>query len=117
MARAAKNQSVPDIRITAVALARMREQTARAGKPAIRLSLREAGCSGLEYVMDLADAPADGDYVLAMDGVSVYVDRDSYDLALAGLTIDFQRDAMSSGFVFINPNKRGECGCGVSFSV
>jgi iron-sulfur cluster assembly protein len=107
----------PDIHLTKPALERMRQQTHEAGKPAIRLALREAGCSGLEYVMDFAEHPGEGDLTLELGDFSLFVDVRSYDRALAGLTIDFQRDAMSSGFVFINPNKKGECGCGVSFSV
>lgn len=79
--------------------------------------MREAGCSGLEYVMDYADAPSDGDYVKKIDDIAVFVDADSYERALAGLTIDYQQDALSSGFVFGNPNKKGECGCGASFTV
>jgi len=107
----------PDIHLTDAAIARMREQSRKQGRAGIRLSVREAGCSGLEYVVDFSDSPENGDFVLPFDGFSLYVDADSYAKALKGLTVDFQRDALSSGFVFINPNKKGECGCGVSFSV
>jgi len=44
--------------------------------------------------------------VLPFDGFSLYVDAESYEKALKGLTVDFQQDALSSGFVFINPNKK-----------
>jgi len=36
--------------------------------------------------------------------------------AIKGLEIDYQEDMLSSSFVFNNPNKKGECGCGKSFS-
>jgi len=112
-----KQMVKPDIRLTDAAVARMREQSRKQGCAGIRLSVRETGCSGLEYVVDFSDAPNDNDFVLPFDGFSLYVDPGSYAKALTGLTVDFQQDALSSGFVFINPNKKGECGCGVSFSV
>jgi len=112
-----KKEVCPDIHLTMTAIARMREQSLQQGCAGIRLAVKEAGCSGMEYVVDFSDAPNVGDFTLPFDGFSLYVDAESYDKALKGLTVDFQRDALSSGFVFINPNKKGECGCGVSFSV
>lgn len=107
----------PDIQLTDTAIRRMRQQAAAKGVAGIRLSLREAGCSGLEYVVDFCDAPLSGDHVLCFEGFSLFVDADSYAKALTGLVIDFEQDLMSSAFVFRNPNKKGECGCGVSFTV
>jgi len=106
-----------DIQLTEAAQNRMRAQTEQQGVTGIRLSVRAAGCSGLEYVVDFCDAPQAGDHVLTFDGFSLFVDADSYAQALKGLEIDFQQDMLSSAFVFNNPNKKGECGCGVSFTV
>jgi len=106
-----------DITLTASARNRIRECAHQDGRTGIRIAVREAGCSGLEYVVDYADGPDDGDYIKRVDDVAVYVDAESYRRALAGLTIDYQQDALSSGFVFNNPNKKGECGCGASFTV
>ena len=96
---------------------RMRELQAAEPGRVLRLSVRPAGCSGLEYVMDFADSPAEDDLRIDGDGYCLYVDRESYGKALHGLTIDFQRDLLSAAFVYLNPNKKGECGCGASFSV
>jgi len=106
-----------DIQLTDAAQNRMRVQTAQQNTAGIRLSVRAAGCSGLEYVVDFCDAPQTGDHVLEFESFSLFVDADSYAQALGGLVIDFQQDALSSAFVFNNPNKKGECGCGVSFTV
>ncbi|MDQ6973078.1 MAG: iron-sulfur cluster assembly accessory protein [Mariprofundaceae bacterium] len=106
-----------DIQLTDAAVKRMRQQVAGKAVAGIRLSLRESGCSGLEYVVDFCDAPETGDHVLPLDGFSLFVDAESYQRALSGLVIDYQQDLLSSAFVFRNPNKRGECGCGVSFTV
>ncbi len=106
-----------NIRLTEAAVTRMRELVTGENRTGLRLAVKAAGCSGLEYVLEFADAPQSGDYILFLNGFSLYVDAESYAKALAGLTVDFQRDALSSGFVYINPNKKGECGCGISFSV
>jgi iron-sulfur cluster assembly accessory protein len=34
-----------------------------------------------------------------------------------GTTMDYVTDDLSSQFVFNNPNKKGDCGCGESFNV
>ncbi|ATX81173.1 iron-sulfur cluster assembly protein [Mariprofundus ferrinatatus] len=106
-----------DIELTQPAQARIREIVAAAGKAGLRLSVKEAGCSGLEYVMDTVDGPAAGDIEAAFDGFTLYVDAESYTRALTGLRLDFQKDMLSSAFVYNNPNQKGSCGCGVSFSV
>ena len=106
-----------DIQLTDAAIRRMRQQAADKGAAGIRLGVREAGCSGLEYVVDFCDAPEAGDHVLDFDGFSLFVDAESYEKALSGLVIDFEQDALSSAFVYRNPNKKGECGCGVSFTI
>ena len=106
-----------DISMTEAACAQMRKSLAEVGKKAVHITLREAGCSGLEYVLDYADAPLDSDLACEFEGFSLYVDAESYNKALRGLKIDYHQDLLSSGFIYQNPNKKGECGCGVSFTV
>lgn len=105
------------ITLTDAAQARFRAALTEHGGSAVRLSLREAGCSGLEYVVDYADGSQPGDLEKSYDGFTLLVDPEAYAVALQGLTIDYQEDLLSSGFIYINPNKTGECGCGKSFSV
>ncbi|MDX8406335.1 MAG: iron-sulfur cluster assembly accessory protein [Mariprofundus sp.] len=106
-----------DIELTAAACKRARELVSQAGCKGLRLAVRPAGCSGLENLMDLADGPVAGDLVQSYDGFELYVDAASYATALTGLRLDFQQDLLSSGFVYNNPNQKGACGCGKSFSV
>jgi len=112
-----QDKATTDIQLTDAAVRRMRQQADEKGMAGIRLSVREAGCSGLEYVVDFCNTPESGDHVLDFDGFALFVDDASYTRALTGLVIDFEQDLLSSGFVFRNPNKKGECGCGVSFTV
>lgn len=36
---------------------------------------------------------------------------------LEGLEMDYVKNGLNEGFEFNNPNKKGECGCGESFTV
>ncbi len=106
-----------DIQLTEAARARMHALLQDGAHRGMRLSVRQAGCSGYEYVLDYTDAPAADDLCLPLEHGALYIDRESYEVALKGLRIDFQQDLLSSSFVYENPNKTGECGCGISFSV
>ncbi len=83
---------------------------------ALRVGVKGGGCSGLSYVLDLTDAPAENDEVMESNGIKLVSDRKSY-LYLNGTEIDFKDEVMGRGFVFKNPNATHACGCGSSFSV
>jgi iron-sulfur cluster assembly protein len=80
----------------------------------LRVKVVEGGCSGFEYKMDV-DSPAADDRVFGKDGARVLLDPKSI-LHLSGTELDYKSGLMQSGFVFNNPNARGTCGCGTSFS-
>ncbi|MDQ7002121.1 MAG: iron-sulfur cluster assembly accessory protein [Ghiorsea sp.] len=105
-----------DINLTPAAITQFEKKLAEVGKHAVRLSLREAGCSGLEYVLDFEDQASQGDLAAEFNGLTIYIAEQFYDDAIKGLEIDYQQDMLSSSFVFSNPNKKGECGCGKSFT-
>ena len=82
----------------------------------LRLGIRKTGCSGYAYVVNYADEVASDDKVFESQGVRVVVDAGSLSL-VDGTEVDFVRHGFSEAFRFRNPNVRGECGCGESFSV
>lgn len=82
----------------------------------LRLGVRKTGCSGFAYVVNYADSVEAGDRVFDSQGVRVLVDAGSLEL-IDGTEVDFVRQGLNEAFRFRNPNVRGECGCGESFSV
>lgn len=82
----------------------------------LRLGVRKTGCSGYAYVVNYADEIGPEDQVFESQGVQVVVDTGSLSL-VDGTEVDFVRHGFSEAFRFRNPNVRGECGCGESFSV
>jgi iron-sulfur cluster assembly protein len=82
----------------------------------LRVGVRKTGCSGYAYVVSYADEVTDQDRVFDSRGVTIVVDQGSLAL-VEGTEIDFIRHGLSEAFRFRNPNVKGECGCGESFSV
>ena len=82
----------------------------------IRLGVRTTGCSGLAYVLEFVDELAAEDQVFESHGVKVIIDPKSL-VYLDGTELDFVKEGLNEGFQFNNPNAKGECGCGESFSV
>ena len=82
----------------------------------IRVGVKTAGCSGLAYVLEFVDAVDNHDQVFEQFGVKVFVDPKSL-VYLSGLEMDYVKNGLNEGFEFNNPNQKGECGCGESFTV
>lgn len=82
----------------------------------IRLGVKTSGCSGLAYVLEFVDETNPHDTVFENHGVKVFVDPKSL-VYLDGLEMDYVKNGLNEGFEFSNPNQKGECGCGESFTV
>ncbi|HEY7773378.1 MAG TPA: iron-sulfur cluster assembly accessory protein [Marinagarivorans sp.] len=89
----------------------------KSGKKAIRVTLKEAGCTGFKYVIDEVDAKQDGDIDKPLpNGLCLYIDPQHIG-ALQGTVIDFTTQGVNKNLVINNPNVKDACGCGESFSV
>ncbi len=105
------------ITLTNAAAERVRHFLAERGHGiGLRLAVRKTGCSGFAYVVNYADAIEADDRVFDSQGVRVLVDPRSLEL-IDGTEVDFVRHGLNEAFRFRNPNVRGECGCGESFSI
>ena len=105
------------ISLTSAAAERVRSFLGRRGHGVgLRLSVKKTGCSGFAYVVNYADEIGAGDVVFEDQGVKVIVDRDSLGF-IDGTEVDFVKQGLNEAFRFRNPNVKGECGCGESFTV
>ena len=106
------------VNLTPAAEARVAELMAKApeGTVGVRLSTPRRGCSGLAYSVDYVSEAQPFDEKIETPGGVFYIDGASV-LYLIGSTMDWQEDDFAAGFVFANPNAKGACGCGESFTV
>jgi iron-sulfur cluster assembly protein len=105
------------VSLTPAAVERVQSFLAKRGRGVgLRLAVRKTGCSGFAYVVSYADEIGEADIVFEESGVKVIVDGESLRY-VDGTEIDFARHGLNEAFRFRNPNVRGECGCGESFSV
>ena len=89
---------------------------APAGAIGVKLSTPRRGCSGLAYSVDYVTEENPLDEKIETAGGTFYVDGASV-LYLVGSVMDWREDDFAAGFVFDNPNAKGQCGCGESFTV
>ncbi|WP_374944612.1 HesB/IscA family protein [Sphingomonas sp.] len=106
------------LNLTPSAHARIADLMARAPSDAIgvKLSTPRRGCSGLAYSVDYVTEAKPFDERIDTPGGTLFVDGGSI-LYLIGSTMDWVEDDFTAGFVFANPNAKGACGCGESFTV
>ncbi len=115
--RSARARPAP-ITLTPGAEARIAALIAKAPGPVagVRLSTPKRGCSGLAYSIDYVEAAKPGDEPIVTPSGTLFVDGASL-LYLIGSVMDWVEDDFTAGFMFQNPNAKGACGCGESFTV
>ncbi len=106
------------ITVTDKAARKIRALSEKEGRPdpVLRVRVVAGGCSGFSYELSFADAPAEGDHVIQVEGVRVLVDPRSAPI-VEGSTLEFDDALIGGGLRMLNPRAQHECGCGQSFSV
>jgi iron-sulfur cluster assembly protein len=104
--------------LTTAAEARIAKLMAEAPEGAIgvKLSTPRRGCSGLAYSVDYVSESVAFDERIETPGGTFFIDGGSV-LYLVGSVMDWVEDDFAAGFTFANPNAKGSCGCGESFTV
>ena len=105
------------LQVTPAAAAHLKKQLAQSGKHAVRISVKESGCTGFMYVLDEVEQGEPGDLELhPEEGLEVFVDTGSLQV-LKGTLVDFEKEGLNRTLKFHNPNVTAACGCGESFSI
>ena len=104
--------------LTEAAASRVKEIMAAADAPTVglRVGVRNGGCAGMSYTMELAARVEPLDEVIEDKGVKVLIDPKAV-LFLLGAEMDFRADRLGSSFTFRNPNETSSCGCGESVAL
>ena len=104
------------ISMTEAAARHVNRYLSRRGKGiGVRLGVKTTGCSGLAYKLEYVDDAEPEDIIFESHGVKVLIDSKSLPY-LQGIELDFVREGLNEGFRFNNPNVKGTCGCGESFT-
>ena len=105
------------ISVTPEAAQHLKSQVQAKGASAVRISVKESGCTGYMYVMEEVDSGEAQDVTVDLhNGVNVFVDADSIGF-LRGTELDYVREGINRTLKFKNPNVTAACGCGESFSI
>ena len=103
------------IRLTDDAATRIRDiMAASEGRYiGVRVGVKNAGCAGMSYTMDYAEATGPLDEVVEDKGVRILIDPKAV-MFLVGTEMDYRKEKLGARFVFSNPNQTEACGCGES---
>ncbi|KAK9807810.1 hypothetical protein WJX72_010076 [[Myrmecia] bisecta] len=114
-ARATSRLRRAPISVTDVAAERVKALLSKRNKEYLRLGVKRRGCNGLAYTLNYADEKGKFDELVEDHGVRILIEPAAL-MHVVGTKMDFVEDRIRSEFVFINPNSKGECGCGESFT-
>ena len=112
------DKNTPIISITDQASARVQEivKGAESDVIGLRIGIKTAGCSGLQYTVEFAKEQQPFEDAIDVNGVRLLIDPAAV-MFLVGTEMDWTEDKFNSSFVFNNPNETARCGCGESFSI
>ncbi|ANI29392.1 iron-sulfur cluster assembly scaffold protein [Yersinia entomophaga] len=82
----------------------------------LHLGVKQSGCAGFAYVMDMAKNPANDDLVFEHGEAKIFVPLKAMPF-IDGTEVDYVREGLNQIFKFNNPKAQHACGCGESFGV
>ncbi|OSM99486.1 MULTISPECIES: Fe-S cluster assembly scaffold SufA [Lonsdalea] len=86
------------------------------GVQGLRLSVKQSGCAGFGYVLDMVKQPDADEQVFQRDGARLYVPLKAMPF-IDGTEVDYVHEGLNQVFKFNNPKAQHACGCGESFGL
>lgn len=103
--------------LTQNAAKQIKNQLAKRGSGlALRIGVKQNGCSGYAYIFDFADEVLADDQVFEGFDAKVVLANDTMQY-IDGSTLDFVTEGLKQVFKVENPKVTAMCGCGESFSI
>ncbi len=103
---------------TPAAIQHLKKQLSKQSEQSIvRLYVKTAGCSGLQYKFDFVTQALPDDVACDVgEQLFVYIDKKAIPF-IEGTMVDYVKQGLNAQFKFTNPLEKGSCGCGESFYV
>jgi len=110
-------KKITPVTFTEKAIIHLAKQVVNRDAKGIQFEVKESGCSGFKYMLELTFdiAPEDLIYTLS-DDLTLYIAPKVLPL-IQGTQVDYIQEGLNNRLDFNNPNATAICGCGESFTV
>ena len=104
------------ITVTNEANDRIVEQASKRNcNPSLVVDVKPAGCTGMEYKVTWASDEKPEYLIYSKNPVRIYATARANEI-LEGAELVLKQEGFNTGFDFVNPNVKSQCGCGKSFT-
>jgi iron-sulfur cluster assembly protein len=105
------------VKFSQKAISHLQNQVKKQSAKGILFNVKESGCSGFKYLLELAfEIERDSKVYPVNENLNLYVNNNIVNL-IRGTQVDYVQEGVNHRLDFKNPNATASCGCGESFSV
>ncbi len=110
-------KKITPVTFTPKAVKHLEKQVVNQKAKGIQFHVKESGCSGFKYLLDLTFEINSDDLIYSLsDNLILYIAPKVLPL-IQGTQVDYIQEGLNFRLDFNNPNATSICGCGESFTV